>query len=358
MSVFPVVKGIRLRATKINRCGLPISGPANRIVTDGFVSVNLNPVMKDAEELEQTNAEGRVCVQDRTPPIRKYHTAEITLCNVNTGLISLFNGWGQVLDYDNNSIGFQDNDEVDGDYGVALEIWTGGRADNDCPTQAVDTIFSAPSTGKSYGYLLFGATEFMLGNIEISAGISTFTLSGVTVAMPQWGRGPYNVAATDSSGTAGRLLTPLGNESHFTLFRTPVPPPDVTPGANPVALDITGKFTAPNYYFGGPGNAAAASVAPDQDVPTSRTLSLSGGPTGGTFTLTFNGKTTGNIAYNATAAAVKTALVALDDGFAAADWSTSGGALPAAVTIGTPAGTLTVGANALTGGTDPQVVIA
>lgn len=358
MSVFPVVKGIRLRATKINRCGLPISGPANRIVTDGFVSVNLSPVMKDAEELEQTNAEGKVCVADRTPPIRKYHTAEVTLCNVNTGLISLFNGYSQILDYNNSSIGFQDNEEVDGDYGVALEIWTGGRSDEDCPPQTVDSIFSSPTTGKNYGYLLFGATEFTLGNIEISAAISTFTLSGITVAIPQWGKGPYNVAATDASGTPGRLLAPVGSEAHFTLFRTPVAPPEATPGADPVALDIAGKFTAPSYYFGGPGNAPAASVAPDQDVPTNRTLSLSGTPTGGTFTLVFNGKTTGNIAYNATAAAVKTALAALDDGFAASDWSTSGGALPAAVTIGTPAGTLTVGANALTGGTDPQVVIA
>jgi hypothetical protein len=132
VSVFPVVKGIRLRATKINRCGLPIPGESNRIVTDGFVSVALNPVMKEADDLEQVNAEGKVCVTDRTPPTRKYHTVEVVLCNVNTGLISLFNGWEQVLDYDNSPIGFQDSEFVDADYGVALEIWTGGRADDDC----------------------------------------------------------------------------------------------------------------------------------------------------------------------------------------------------------------------------------
>lgn len=357
MSVFPVVKGIRLRATKINRCGLPISGAANRVVTDGFVSVSLTPVMKDAEELEQTNAEGRVCVQDRTPPIRKYHTVEVTLCNVNTGLISLLNGWSQVLDYANNGIGFQDNDEVDGDYGVALEVWTGGRADDDCPAQTLDSIFSAPTTGKSYGYLLFGATEFTLGNIEVTAGISTFTLSGITVAMPQWGRGPYNVAAIDANGTAGRLLAPLGTDSHFTLFRTPVEPPAVTPGADPVALDIPGKFTGTNYYFGGPSNAAAVAVAPDQDVATSKTLTITGTPTGGTFSLVFNGMETAAIAYNASAATVKSALVALDDGFSASHWTTAGGALPTAVTIGPPAGILTVGDNDLTGGTAPAVVL-
>lgn len=358
MGVFPVVKGIRLRATKINRCGLPIPGAANRIVTDGFISVNVNPVMKDAEELEQTNAEGKVCVQDRTPATRKHHNVEVALCNVNTGLISLFNGWQQVLDYANASIGFKDSEKVDGDYGVALEIWTGGRAEADCPAQTLDTLFSAPSPGKSYGYLLLGATEFTLGNLEIGAQISTFTLSGISVPMSQWGRGPYNVAAIDANGTAGRLLVPLGSDEHFTLFRTPIEPPAVTPGANPVALDILGKFTDPNFYFGGPGNAPAASVAPSQDTPASKTLTITGTPTGGTFTLKFNGKETGTINHNASAANVKTALVALDDGFSASDWSTSGGALPGtAVVIGAPPGLLQVGTNSLSGGTAPAVTL-
>ena len=49
MAQFPVVKGVRARFTKINSCGRPIAGPANRLVTSGFVSVNLSPVMKDAE---------------------------------------------------------------------------------------------------------------------------------------------------------------------------------------------------------------------------------------------------------------------------------------------------------------------
>ena len=266
MSVFPVVKGIRLRATKINRCGLPIPGNANRIVTDGFVSVSLTPVMKDAEELEQQNAEGKVCVQDRTPPIRKYHDIEVVLCNVNTGLISLFNGWSQVLDYADKPIGFQDSEFVDSDYGVALELWTGGRGENDCPVPAEDNIFSSAGTGKSYGYLLFGATEFTLGNIEVSAAISTFTLSGISLSMPQWGRGPYNVAGTDAAGTPGRLLTPLDDDAHFTLFRTPVEPPEVTPGAEPVPLDIANTFVAPDFYFGGPSGAPAADVAPDQPL--------------------------------------------------------------------------------------------
>jgi hypothetical protein len=266
MSVFPVVKGVRLRATKINSCGLPIGGNANRLVTDGFVSVELAPVMKDAQELEQVNAEGAVCVTDRTPPTRKHYNVTVELCGVNTGLIGMFNGWSQVLDYANNSVGIQDDEEVDSDYGVALEIWTGGRSEDDCPAPATDSIFTSTNSGKGFGYLLFGANEFTMGNVKVDANISTFTLTGRTIALSQWGRGPYNVVPINSAGSAGRLLKPLDREAHFLLQRTTIAPPPATPGDSPVKLDITGKFIAPNYYFGGPNNAPAAPVAPNQDV--------------------------------------------------------------------------------------------
>lgn len=73
-----------------------------------------------------------------------------------------------------------------------------------------------------------------------------------------------------------------------------------------------------------------------------------GAASAGTFTLTFGGNTTATIAYNANAAAVKTALVALDDGFPASKWTVTGSG-PWEVT--TPGGPLTGSGSALTGGT-------
>lgn len=70
--------------------------------------------------------------------------------------------------------------------------------------------------------------------------------------------------------------------------------------------------------------------------------------TGGTFTLTFGGLTTSAIAYNASAATVKAALVALDDGYTASDWAVTGSA-GGPYTITTPGGTLTGSGASLTG---------
>lgn len=60
--------------------------------------------------------------------------------------------------------------------------------------------------------------------------------------------------------------------------------------------------------------------------PTSQWLTTLGTQSSGTFTLTFLGNPTSAIAFGATAATVKTALVALDDGYTASDWTVSGSA--------------------------------
>ncbi|QIP39707.1 hypothetical protein G9444_2463 [Rhodococcus erythropolis] len=74
-----------------------------------------------------------------------------------------------------------------------------------------------------------------------------------------------------------------------------------------------------------------------------------GAATAGTFTLTWNGKTTTALAYNATAAAIKAALVALDDGYKAADFTVTGAAGEYVITV--PGGTVTGDGTGLTGGT-------
>lgn len=353
MGALPIVKGVKLRATKIDSCGKPIQGPANRLVTDGFMSVRLDPVMKDRQELEQTNAEGRVIFTDTTPATRKHHNVAVQLCGVDPDLWSLFTGYSRVLDYDGTPIGIADKPDVDGDFGVALELWTGGVGDDDCPVPVDDSIFSLGGSGKSHGYLLLGATEWVPSGFSVEAGFADFTLSGITRAMPHWGRGPYNVARIDSSGTAGRLLVPVDADRHYTFFRTPIAPPEATKGA--VALSVQSIFTAPDYYFG----ASAADVAPAQVDTQTLTLAITGSPAGGNFTLLVNGVETATIAYNAAASAVKTAIVGVADGFVAADFVTAGGALPTtAVTITAPVGvTLAVGTVALTGGTAPAVTL-
>lgn len=92
-----------------------------------------------------------------------------------------------------------------------------------------------------------------------------------------------------------------------------------------------------------PARVARLTTGPSEFVVTL------GAPTAGTFDLSYRGHTTTPLAYNATAAALKSALAALDDGFESAAWVVTGAAGgPYQVT--TPGGSLSGSGTGLTGG--------
>ena len=95
-----------------------------------------------------------------------------------------------------------------------------------------------------------------------------------------------------------------------------------------------------------------------------QTITITGSPTGGTYTLTFDGETTSAIPYNATAVQVQTALRALDN-IGSADVTCAGGPHPGTAITATFGGNLagvnvaemTADDSLLTGGTSPAVTV-
>ncbi|MFD7922536.1 hypothetical protein ACFV3R_25330 [Streptomyces sp. NPDC059740] len=153
-----------------------------------------------------------------------------------------------------------------------------------------------------------------------------------------------------------------------------------THDANTITLDLT-KFVAGVHYEPGtpyqPRNVLKSGLplglndtsglyepyaGPTSEV---QTVTVTGTPTGGTYTLTFSGQTTAGIAYNATAAQVKTALEALSN-INPGDVVVSGGPHPgtpvviafAGQYLGEDVGQMTASATNLTGGTTPAVTVA
>ncbi|WP_280186017.1 MULTISPECIES: hypothetical protein [Nocardia] len=307
MSEFGVVKGRRLRLTLTDSCGLPKPGPRSRAVTKGFVTVTASPQMREREDLEQQNAEGGICVSDSTPAERKWWNVTVQFCKVSTCIYNMLMDWELVTSWDGKDIGFSDRKDIPQDRGVALELWTGVGSDDECDVPEDDDVFSAVGGVSKYGYFLLPAVkEWALGgDLEIGAQVSTFTLTGRTNAGTRWGRGPYNVMATDADNTPGRLLTPIKKDQHLRVFETTVAPPEPSTDCCPLVLTMP--------YFGETA-VAVADEQPECGAVASneiQTVTITGSPTGGSFTLTFQGQTTTSIAYNAAAAAVQSALEAL-----------------------------------------------
>jgi P22 coat protein - gene protein 5 len=98
-------------------------------------------------------------------------------------------------------------------------------------------------------------------------------------------------------------------------------------------------------------------VADGADTAEVQTVTITGTPTGGTFTLTFNGQTTAGIAFNAAASAVQTALNNLSNLDGVVVTGSAGG--PYTVTFGSAGNVnpLTASGSGLTGGTSPAVAV-
>jgi hypothetical protein len=132
-------------------------------------------------------------------------------------------------------------------------------------------------------------------------------------------------------------------------------------GENAVTFSLTGAYTKGGNQWGvGPYNVVR-NASTTNEV---QNVTITGAPTGGTFTLGFKGQNTAPISATATAANIESALEALSGGvLSGTDVTVTGGPLPAAAVItfggkysGSDLPTLTT-TSALTGGTNPAVVV-
>jgi hypothetical protein len=141
-----------------------------------------------------------------------------------------------------------------------------------------------------------------------------------------------------------------------------------TTATRTITLDVS-AFTEGTHFPNGfiPSGTVLARLASGLYGPYAgrtaevQTVTVTGVPTGGTFTLTHEGATTAAIAYNAAASAVRTALEALP-GIAPGDVTVTGSAGgPYTVTFtrgGGDVAAMTASGASLTGGTSPDVTIA
>lgn len=135
---------------------------------------------------------------------------------------------------------------------------------------------------------------------------------------------------------------------------------DISIANDAINFTITGAGTREGNFWGTGPYAVELSNAGTNEV---QRATITGTPTGGTFTLTYSGQTTAPIAYNATAAAVQTALENLSN-IAVGDVLVGGGPGPAAfwtITFqgdlaGTDVPTITA-TGSFTGGTTPTIAV-
>lgn len=249
-----LVKGRRIRVTKLDGCGRPVFGECSQAVSKGFISVAFTANTLDTDEINVTNAAGERCVYEPAETSLTGYTLEIQFCEVDPELFSLVTGQPVTFDAGGTNVNGFDIDTQTSltAGGFALELWAGAANTDACATEGAQGAF---------GYLLIPFLKGgIVGDFTVENGAVTFTLTGASTRDGNsWGFGPYNDIM-------------------------------LTTGVNEV-----------------------------------QTVTITGSPTGGDFTLTYAGQETGDIVYNALGSAVETALEALPN-VGSGNVSVSGGA--------------------------------
>lgn len=226
---FPLVRGRKMRVTRLDGCGRPQYGDCNQVVTEGFISAGLTANINEPEEITVTNANGQTCVRDAGCAEFTGYGIELSFCEVDPDLFAMLSGQDTVLDQNGQIVGFRMNkDRKACDAGVAIELWAG------VPGEQCDAQSLADSEG-NFGYILLPFVQGgVLGDFTIENAAITFSVTGAaTKGGSTWGMGPYNVVL-NTSNQPGPLLKPIDSGDHLHVQYTQVTPPDNTDGCFPV----------------------------------------------------------------------------------------------------------------------------
>lgn len=247
------VRGCRMRVTKLDTCGRPVAGAANKVVTAGFIELNLSAQVEEGEEILVRNACGQICVNDPGCPELSHYEVELQLCNVDFDLVTLMMPTARrIVNRAGETIGFADGTTVSCDAGVAIEIWTNVFSDAGC---------AAGQTSQDYGYILLPwVVNAISGDLDITNDHIPFTINAITKKGAGWGIGPYNIEQ-DTNGSYP-LLDPVEADEHRVWLITQLPPPAAACGASAVVVPVPPTVTIVEDETDATGMTAEATAVP------------------------------------------------------------------------------------------------
>lgn len=219
---FAQVRGSVIRATRLDSCGNPDPGASAVVVSKRISTVTVDEVTDDGTNIRERNFGDEMCIIDDAFTTVIGYTADIALCGVDPGLISLLTGQPTVSNAAGDIVGFDANTGIDLDsFGFALEVWSriaGGACD--------------PSGHRPWGYTVFPFLKGgRLGGFSFENGAVQFTISGAQTREGNgWGVGPFDVDR-DETAAPSPLDSPLLVNTQYRNVLVTLDPPAASCGA-------------------------------------------------------------------------------------------------------------------------------
>lgn len=207
-----------MRLTRLDACGTPVEGVCSTLVTEGFILVTDTANYQDPEDITQSNANGKLCVDDQSDPALRWLDLEIQLCVIDPDAINMITGDPLVTDdaVSPNTVGYRIDQSLTGTANFALELWSGVPG-QPCSVGGFTT----------YGYHLYPwVKQATWGERTVQNGAYNITINARTQQGSPWGVGPYSIRRDATvPATLEPLFTAISSDQpyHFELTDAPLP---------------------------------------------------------------------------------------------------------------------------------------
>ncbi len=176
----PQVQACVIRVADLDVSGVPLPGSDNLYVSDALTTLQMTPVYTDADEIEEKNACGTVCVNYQGDPTLKRGDIELTICTADPYLQAKL-GYGDVLtDTGIHGFAYPPIGVVTGN-GVSIELWAKRIDDGELHDEWPYAWWVLPRV-----------TRLKHGVRTFNNGAQLPVFSGQAYENPNWFDGPLN----------------------------------------------------------------------------------------------------------------------------------------------------------------------
>ena len=126
----PLSRAKAIRLTRLDECGVPVDGLVSVVSSTSFVSITTTPVYTDQEDIQITNANGDLCIDDQSDVALRWLELNILLCNIDPDAVNIITGAPLVVDdtpVTPNTVGFNWDSATDGSANSRFEPWPRAR---------------------------------------------------------------------------------------------------------------------------------------------------------------------------------------------------------------------------------------
>jgi hypothetical protein len=227
---FTPIGGSHMRVIKLDACGTVLTGGSScKVITSGFVRVSRTAEYEDADEFIVKNANGDICVNERTAPILKWINIEAEFCQVDPELFTLMTGSPAVMNDAGTpaQVGFRTREGVITTVNFGLEVWTRMSGASACSGGVL-----------TYGYALWPwVVQGTIADYAFENGPISFTVNARTKPGSLWGTGPFNIRLTEVGSTPAKLISAITATDHEHFQLTKLAPPAAVCGCQTVTPD-------------------------------------------------------------------------------------------------------------------------